>query len=116
MESDEQIAFVQWLRMRRIDGERIRFCHVPNEGKFPVQYRVKLKKMGLEKGVSDILIFTPPPKKPSIRIVAIEMKFGKNTLTDSQLDFLNYIDRNGGLSATAYSADEAVMLCQRLGY
>lgn len=56
-EGDLQRAVVADLRLAGVD-----FCHVPNStGRAGARGQAKLVGLGVERGVSDILIFTPPP-------------------------------------------------------
>lgn len=55
-EGDLQRAVVAALRLAGVD-----FCHVPNStGRAGARGQAKLVGLGVERGVSDLLIFTPP--------------------------------------------------------
>ena len=72
-EWEEQVALVELMTIAKID-----FYFVPNGGMFPVQHRARLARMGLQPGVPDICIVTPPPRHQpewkNCRGVYIEMK------------------------------------------
>lgn len=53
-EDEIQQSFIEYMKL--INRPDVICAHVPNEGCFPVQYRVKLKKMGLFTGFPDIII------------------------------------------------------------
>ena len=42
-EENEQMALAKWLELHKV-----KFTHVPNEGKHKVQYRVKQKQLGVK--------------------------------------------------------------------
>lgn len=70
-EGDLQREIVGRLRAAGID-----FCHVPNStGRAGVRGQAKLVRLGVEAGVSDLLIFDPPPRLPSgFRGACLELK------------------------------------------
>ena len=96
-EDQIQIALVQFLNMH----PHILFCHVANEGDFPVQYRVKLKRMGLYKGWFDITIILP-------KLCFIELKTKKGRLSEAQKDFKKKLDENNIPNTVAHSVEEAI--------
>src|SRR5690606_26095742 len=86
-EEQEQRALVQWLELHKI-----RYTHVPNEGKHKVQYRAKQKRLGVKPGVPDILIFDRPPLYPENVGVAIELKRQKGgRVTPEQTAWLEHL-------------------------
>lgn len=67
-----------WLDLPQVQI-RGRGFHVPNEEPDKVRAAIA-KKLGVEKGVAD-WIWTGPP------LVAVELKWGRNTATESQLEW-----------------------------
>lgn len=64
-EGDLQRDIVGELRLAGID-----FCHVPNStGRGGARRQGQLKALGVERGISDLLIFDPPPYYPRREIV-----------------------------------------------
>lgn len=63
-----------------------------------------LKATGLKPGVWDV--FLPLPKH-GYHGLYIEMKVGKNKLSDLQHEFGDYVHKNGYLTATCYDWEEA---------
>ena len=110
-ESDEQIAFVQWLELKRI-----KFTSIPNSTwtKSNNQKRKNYYE-GLRKGFPDMIVICPcgDGKK---RLLAIEMKRIKGgVLSPEQKDWINEI--NECEQAGAYccrGADEAIRLMSEL--
>ena len=114
-EYHESKAFWQWLQWQNIFA-----IHVPNEGKHNVQYRAKQKAIGVTSGASDYHIFTPVPKMPEVRLLAIEMKAPKphkGRVSDSQKEYGQRVELEAsGLFKVCYGANEAINFMQSLGY
>ena len=110
-EEQEQLALVQWLELHKI-----RYTHVPNEGKHKVQYRAKQKRLGVKPGVPDILIFDRPPLSPENVGVAIELKRQKGgRVTPEQIAWLEDLKARGWAVAVCQGAMEAIRFLQELG-
>ena len=111
-EEQEQLALVQWLELHKI-----RYTHVPNEGKHKVQYRAKQKRLGVKPGVPDILIFDRPPLYPENVGVAIELKRQKGgRVTPEQIAWLEDLKARGWAVAVCRGAMEAIRFLQELGF
>lgn len=52
--------------------------HCPNEGKRDIRYAMKLKAMGVRRGIPDVICIHPK------HLFVIELKFGRNTLSKDQ--------------------------------
>lgn len=111
-EEEEQIAFVQWLRANNIPH-----FHCPNEvggrTKSLKLRAIKMKKMGVSKGVPDLLIFIPitgvTGEIDSYQGCAIEMKRRKGSkVTKEQREWLEILQASGVMCAVCHGADEAV--------
>lgn len=94
-------SVVQFIRYKY---PKIVFFHVPNESKSKVQYYVKLKRMGVRSGVSDLLFLN---KSKIYDGLALELKWGKNKLSESQIAFLKDVQAINWATGVAYSFDEA---------
>lgn len=101
-ESDEQIAVVEYCRIRHIP-----VYHVPNEGKRSYQYAAKLKALGLSAGVPDLCI---PVAKGGYHSLYIEMKAKGGRITDSQREWITLLQSQGMCAAVCYGADNAIAL------
>lgn len=111
-EEQEQLALVQWLELHKI-----RYTHVPNEGKHKVQYRAKQRRLGVKPGVPDILIFDRPPRYPENVGVAIELKRQKGgRVTPEQIAWLEDLKARGWAVAVCQGAMEAIRVLQELGF
>ena len=111
-EEAEQLALVQWLELHKI-----KYTHVPNEVKHKVQYRVKQKRLGVQAGLPDILIFDRPPLYPENVGVAIELKRQKGgRVTPEQTAWLEHLKVRGWTVAVCRGAMEAIRFLQELGF
>jgi hypothetical protein len=72
-EGDLQRELVGELRLAGID-----FCHVPNStGRGGAKRQGQLKSLGVERGISDLLIFDPPPcRRPTIMMDPYRIALG----------------------------------------
>ena len=111
-ESDEAIALVRWLRVKKIPH-----THIANEGKFNVQYMKKRAASGVNAGFPDYVIFLPN------KLLAIELKrrpkitkTGKETVShckvsDEQIEWLETINCYSYAAAlVAYGCEHAIEL------
>jgi len=113
-EEDEQRVVAEWL-----DRHGVCWYHPMNEGKHKPQYRRKQAQLGLKAGVPDIIILDPPTAhKNKYCGTAIELKRrdGKNRPTKRQKEWLQKLADRGWYTAVCYGADEAIRLCEKLGY
>ena len=111
-EEHEQLALVQWLELHKI-----KYTHVPNEGKHKVQYRVKQKRLGVKAGVPDLLIFDPPPANLENVGTAIELKRREGgRVTPEQSAWLCALHDRGWAVAVCRGASEAIEFLESLGY
>lgn len=99
MELDEQINVVTWCEI-----EGIPVFHIVNEGQRTPWAGKKLVAAGLRKGVPDLCI---PIACGGYHGLYIEMKYGKNKLTESQKEWLRLLKRNGYATYVAHSFEEA---------
>ena len=111
-EEAEQLALVQWLELHKI-----KYTHVPNEGKHKVQYRAKQKRLGVKPGIPDLLIFDRPPACPDNVGAAIELKRRKGgTVSSEQTAWLTILQERGWAVAVCKGATEAIEFLESLGY
>lgn len=117
-ESDEQMAFVQWLRIKDIPH-----AHVPNEigGSLSAMKAraVKMKKMGTSKGFPDLLVFVPvcgvDGHIDSYQMCAIEMKRRKGSkVSEEQKEWLEVLQASGAMCAVCKGADEAIQFVETI--
>jgi hypothetical protein len=119
----EQAVVAHWLTL---SGAMFFYC--PNgfayvgdrsknsRGKF-FGYLKKMKKLGMQKGVPDLHIITPPPKVLGAPGAIIEMKrLKKGKLSDEQIEWIEYYRSRGWAVATPEGADEAIEKLKIWGY
>lgn len=111
-EREEQLSTA-----RLLDALQLVWIHVPNEGKRSKRYGASLADQGLKAGFPDILIFTPPPRFPEVRFVAIELKRQKGgTVTRLQKEWQHELRECGGIAEICRGFDEVANQLERLGY
>lgn len=100
-EHEEQVALMQMCQ----SDERLKWLYaIPNGGARDVRTGVKMKAEGVKRGVADLFLPYPVGEWHGCYI---EMKFGKNKVTDEQEAFLEYVHDKGYYTAVCYSAEEA---------
>lgn len=117
-EEDEQMAFVEWLRL-----ENIPHTHVANEigGSTPAMKAraMKMKRMGTSKGFPDLLVFIPvygvTGEIDAYQLCGIEMKRRKNSrVTAEQKEWLERLQASGAMCAVCHGADEAIAFVESI--
>ena len=113
LEEDEQIAFVQWCRLRGFTVH-----HSGNEiggsTRAMKARAVKMKKMGTSKGFPDLLVFIPVTgingKIDAYQMLAIEMKRAQkgSNVSAEQKEWLKTLNLAGVPSKVCKGAEEAV--------
>lgn len=103
-----QMAAVDWTLWNFPD---LLFFHVPNGGHRPdfmtesgeriSLEAIRLKKMGVRRGVADVLIF--PDDIPKM---AAEFKIWPNKQSDDQIQFQKHWERTGGKYRLCYTIEE----------
>lgn len=103
-ESAEQKIFVRWFRLQ-YPHHRKRIAMMGNERKCNPYMGVILNEMGRLTGVPDLFIAVPTKLHPGL---FIEMKYGKNKCTESQLEVHEDLREVGYRVDVCWSADEAI--------
>lgn len=101
-EDQHQIALMDWVRLRK-DIEPFIF-HIPNGGRRNKREAVKLKKMGVKAGVSD-LFFAFPSR--NFHGLWIELKSKTGKVTASQKEWLEKMEKAGYAVAVCYGWESA---------
>lgn len=104
-EDKEQIALFMWAELAvNTYPELALMYHVPNEGKRSIVTGSKMKQLGLKSGVPDIIL---PVAHGGYIGLAVEMKYGKNKVTENQSRWLDMMSRHGHKTAVCYSFEQA---------
>lgn len=105
-EAKEQEAVFDWAeRMQTRYPDLALLFHVPNGGKRDRREAAHLKRQGVKPGVPDIWF---PVPCGGYHGLVIEMKFGDNTTTPKQEQWLKALHRHGWAVKVAYTWLEAV--------
>lgn len=96
-EDDLQKMVWQYIKLRY---PHVLAFHVPNGGRRNIREAARFKSMGVLPGVSDFLLFWIDGRG------AIELKAGKNKMSDHQKAFADKWSQYGGSFALCYSFDE----------
>ena len=106
IEEQEQIIVFSWIALHEERYPQLKMAyHCPNGGARDARTGAKLKRMGVKKGVPDILCHEI---SGHFRGFALEMKSGKNKLTKEQKEWLKRFVDLGYYTDTCYSAEEAI--------
>ena len=118
LEEEEQMVFVEWLQIHQIPH-----FHCPNEiggSSRAVKVRaIKMKKMGVSKGVPDLFVFIPikgiTGMIDSYQPLAIEMKRTKGSTTNpEQKEWLKILELAGIPCAVCKGADAAIHFVEQI--
>ena len=118
LEQDEQIAFVQWCRLKGIIVH-----HSGNEisgSTKALKIRaIKMKRMGTSKGFPDLLVFVPikgaTGEVDSYQPLAIEMKRRKySTTSKEQKEWLGILEMAGIPSRVCKGAGDAIEFVENM--
>lgn len=110
-EHAEQVALVQWLRLRKIDHFAI-----PNAARRNPRTAAMLKAEGMRSGAPDIVL-VPPAPNDGWRHVAIELKRQRGgRLADTQREMHAIMSARGWIVLLALGWQHAVELLTGLGY
>lgn len=109
-EDGEQEAVIQWATlMRNARPELLNLYHVPNEGKRSKAEAARQQRLGLRRGVPDLILDYPKGIYHGLRV---EMKVKPNKTTADQEAWLERLARAGYFVAVCYSAQEAIETIQ----
>ena len=106
-EQDLQISIVQW--MKRNLSKEVVFFHVPNGGNRSLREGAIFKAMGVVAGVPDLIIAWPGI------IAAIELKAGKGSASEAQLEVQERMKAIGWHVYEVRSLDQFQLVLRNLG-
>lgn len=110
-EHEIQEGFIKALK--KLNLPNLMWCHAVNEGKIPIHYRAKLKRMGMTNGWPDITLIWHDGNKPMFGF--IEFKTPKGEMTDSQEDFEMFCMKHDMLHDVARSVTDALDTLEKWG-
>ena len=104
-EHNEQVAFFRWARLQEgIYPELALMFAIPNGGHRHISVARKLKAEGVKAGVPDIFL---PISRGEYCGLFIEMKTGKNKLTESQRKYKIQLETQGYYVEVCYDWEQA---------
>ena len=104
-EDTEQMGVVEWANwnMARFPELKLLF-HIPNGGKRDAREAARFKAMGVKAGVPDLCL---PVPRNGFAGLYIEMKYGKNTTTAKQKEWISALQEQGYKVTVCYSGTSA---------
>ena len=104
-ESAEQICLFSWAEFEEGKYPELKYMfHVPNGGKRNITTAKRLKAEGVKAGVPDICL---PVPRGQYHGLYIELKAGKNTTTENQDRWLEFLKQQGYCTAVCYGWEKA---------
>lgn len=105
-EDREQINVVTWFKYsyRKFKDD---IHHIANQRQCSIQRGRQLKKMGVTKGISDLLIAVPRNNKCGLWL---ELKTAKGRLSKEQQLFLERKNKMGYVAVAAWGQDAAMRI------
>lgn len=104
-EHNEQVALFHWAKLTQTQIPELAWLYaIPNGGKRHIRVAQKLKAEGVKPGVWDIDLPIPRGKYNGLKI---EMKWGRNKLTENQVKWGKFYRQTGFRTAVCYSWMEA---------
>jgi len=97
-----QVSCVKWFRLQYPNLASLLFA-IPNGGLRNIKVATKLKAEGVLAGVPDLFLAFP---KHGLHGLFIEMKYGKNTVTDSQREMMMKLSEAGYWCVVVYNFDQ----------
>jgi hypothetical protein len=106
-EHNHQAALIEWseFNLGRFPDLKWLFA-IPNGGQRGKAQAGKLKAEGVKKGVFDLCL---PVRRGIYSSLWIEMKYGKNVLTDDQRYFKAFIEGQGGKCVVCWNWEDAAL-------
>lgn len=117
LEFFHQQKFFEWIEWVGIKHTpELKYCfHIPNGEKRHISVGVKLKKMGVKKGVPDVFI---PLARHDFNGLFIEFKKDESSkLSPHQKEYFEYLETQNFLCAVAQNGEHAIDILKRyIGY
>ena len=105
-EAQEQVLIFEWAKLQEnLHPELKLLYHCPNGGKRNLKEAMNLKKQGVKAGVPDIFL---PVARNNKHGLYIELKYGKNKLSQIQNKWYWALLDQGYEVEVCYGAEEAI--------
>ena len=112
-EQDEQKALFQWAKHYTVRDwmyDIHKGAYLAGDKQKRIRQMARLKSQGLKPGVYDICL---PVARGGFHGLYIEMKAGKNKMTEKQTEFGDEVRKNGYATQTCYGSEEAIDVITR---
>lgn len=111
-ESQIQQQICQWL-----DANGIAYTSIPNNPGRSERHAARLKREGMQVGIPDLLVITPPPSAPERGMcVWIEVKSATGRLRTEQEDWHGRLHGMGHEVLVVRGLHDAIAALRQLGY
>lgn len=105
-EHNLQVAIIQWARLYQSKWPELELLHaIPNGGYRNAREARRLKKEGVLAGIPDLCL---PVPRGDYHGLYMELKYGRNRLTKSQLYITNKLSMAGYFMAICYEFEHAI--------
>lgn len=109
-EATEQERLISWAGWQHNKYPELKLLyHVPNGGSRNTLEAANLKRQGVKAGVPDLCL---PVARQGHHGLYIEMKWGKNKVTENQSQWLEELRRQGYKAVVCYGSDEAIRVIE----
>ena len=110
-EACEQIKLFNWVAFARSKYPELDMLyHIPNGGSRNQIEAANLKKQGVRAGVPDLCL---PVARGKYHGLYIEMKYGKNNLSEKQKEWLSKLSEQGYATAVCYGWEAAAKVLEK---
>lgn len=109
-EASEQETIIALCKFREQQHPELKLLHhCPNGGSRNRIEAINLKRQGVKAGVSDLHL---PVPKGAYASLYIELKYGRNTLSTEQKEWLQNVAEYKNYAVTCYGADVAMKVIE----
>lgn len=110
-EAADQEAIFAWAKMQESVYPELKLLHhIPNGGSRNKIEAANLKRQGVKAGVPDIYLPVPKGKYHGLYI---ELKHGKNKLSDLQREWLAWLNDQGYLALCIHGWEDAIKIIEK---
>jgi len=105
-EATEQERIMRWAAVEQAEHPELKLLHhIPNGGSRNAAEAANLKRQGVKAGVPDLCL---PVARCGFHGLYIELKYGKNTVTDEQAEWLEQLRQQGYKAVPLWGAEQAI--------
>ena len=110
-EAADQEAIFRWAELNKNKYPELALLyHIPNGGSRNKIEAANLKRQGVKAGVPDICL---PVPRGEYHGLYIELKHGKNKLSNLQREWLGWLNQQGHLALCAYGWEDTIKVIQK---